>query len=90
VFYFINIKVNYMPQSSVSTKGQITLPLTYRKKYGINPKDLVTIEDNGEAIIIRKAKNFLAMEGILGTASTVVKERAAAMEGAAKHSRGDD
>jgi AbrB family looped-hinge helix DNA binding protein len=79
-----------MPQSAVSPKGQITLPLAYRKKYGINPKDLVTIEDNGEAIIIRKAKNFLVMEGILGAASTVAEERAAAMEGAAKHSLEDE
>jgi AbrB family looped-hinge helix DNA binding protein len=82
--------VKDMPQSSVSIKGQITLPLTYRKKYGINPKDLVTIEDNGEAIIIRKAKNFLAMEGMLGAASTVAEERAAAIEGAALHSLGDE
>lgn len=78
-----------MPQSAVSTKGQITLPLAYRKKYGINPKDLVTIEDTGEAIIIRKARNFLKMEGMLGAASTAAEERAAAMEGAASHSLGD-
>ena len=70
-FYRFKKEVNVMPQSAVSAKGQITLPLAYRKKYGINSKDLVTIEDSGEAIIIRKARNFLAMEGILGAASTV-------------------
>jgi bifunctional DNA-binding transcriptional regulator/antitoxin component of YhaV-PrlF toxin-antitoxin module len=79
-----------MPQSAVSIKGQITLPLAYRKKYDINPKDFVTIEDTGEAIIIRKARNFLEMEGMLGAASTVAEERTAAMEGAARHSLGDE
>jgi bifunctional DNA-binding transcriptional regulator/antitoxin component of YhaV-PrlF toxin-antitoxin module len=89
-FYQVKKEVNAMPQSAVSTKGQITLPLAYRKKYDINPKDLVTIEDTGEAIIIRKARNFLAMEGMLGATSTVAEERAAAMEGATRHSLGNE
>ncbi|MCK7467158.1 MAG: AbrB/MazE/SpoVT family DNA-binding domain-containing protein [Desulfosudis oleivorans] len=29
----------------MNVKGQVTLPLSIRKKYGIKPKDIVTIED---------------------------------------------
>jgi AbrB family looped-hinge helix DNA binding protein len=79
-----------MARSSVNVKGQVTLPLEFRKKYGIHPKDLVTIIDTGDAIVIRKAKNFLELEGVLGKAGSAEDERNAAMEGAARHTKGED
>jgi len=79
-----------MPQSSVTAKGQITLPLAFRRKYDIHPKDLVTIEDTGSTIVIRKTKSIFELEGILGSASSVNEERESAMDGATLHALGDD
>jgi AbrB family looped-hinge helix DNA binding protein len=79
-----------MARSSVNVKGQVTLPLAYRKKYGIHPKDIVTITDTGDAIVIRKAKSLFELEGILGKVGSSDNERKAAMEGAARHTKGED
>lgn len=79
-----------MAQSSVNVKGQVTLPLSIRKKYGIKPKDIVTIEDVGDAIVIHKAKSIFAFGGAFGKAAPEDQERKAAMEGAARHAQGED
>lgn len=79
-----------MAQSSVNVKGQVTLPQSLRKKYGIKPKDIVTIEDAGDAIVIHKAKNIMEFEGAFGKAASVDQERKAAMVGAARRVTGDD
>lgn len=86
----LNTKDQIMARSSVNVKGQVTLPLAYRKKYGIHPKDIVTITDTGDALVIRKAKDIFELEGTLGKASSAENERKAAMEGAARHSKGED
>jgi AbrB family looped-hinge helix DNA binding protein len=78
-----------MPQSYVNVKGQITLPKAYRKKYGIHPKDIVTITDAGDALVIRKARSFFDLEGSLGKAYSQDEERKAAMEGAARRATGE-
>lgn len=78
-----------MPQSSVNVKGQITLPKAYRKKYGINPKDVVTITDTGDALVIRKAKSIFEFKGFAGKAKSQEEEREAAMEGASQHALDD-
>jgi AbrB family looped-hinge helix DNA binding protein len=48
-------------QSSISPKGQITLPQDTRKKLGLNPKDVVTIRvfDDGNVAVIPKKASFL-------------------------------
>jgi AbrB family looped-hinge helix DNA binding protein len=79
-----------MPQSSVNVKGQITLPMAYRKKFGIHPKDIVTITNTADAIVVRKAKSIFEFEGALGAAGSLEDERAAAMEAAARHTLGED
>lgn len=79
-----------MPQSSVNIKGQITLPQAYRKQFGIHPKDIVTITNTADAIIVRKAKNLFELEGALGTAGSSEDERTAAMEASARHTLGED
>ena len=79
-----------MAQSSVNVKGQITLPLSLRKKYGIKPKDIVTIDDAGDAIVIHKAKNIFEFEGAFGKAAPADQERKSAMVGAARRAAGDD
>lgn len=45
--------------SSVSPKGQITLPSDVRRSLGIKPRDQVTIEVEGEVVRISVAKSRL-------------------------------
>lgn len=47
-------------ESSVSPKGQITLPLSIRKKLGIKPKDKVSILLKGHNIHVQKSQRSLA------------------------------
>ncbi len=59
-----------MPQleffSSVSPKGQITIPLELRKRLGIKPKDRVAFRVIDEQVTIAPAENaFLAAGGSL-------------------------
>jgi AbrB family looped-hinge helix DNA binding protein len=48
-------------ESSISPKGQITLPQDTRKKLGLNPKDRVTIRmyEDGEVAVLPKKTSFL-------------------------------
>ncbi|HEV7214129.1 MAG TPA: AbrB/MazE/SpoVT family DNA-binding domain-containing protein [Chloroflexota bacterium] len=46
--------------SSVSQKGQITLPTALRRQLGIKPKDRVTLRLDGDAIRVRPATYTLA------------------------------
>lgn len=79
-----------MPLSAVNVKGQVTLPLPMRIKYGINPKDRVLVEDTGESIVIRKAPNIFDLKGTLGKALSPEKEREAAIDAATRHVMGKD
>ena len=66
-----------MSLSTVSSKGQITLPAEARRKVGIHPKDKVLIEVAGDGILIRRAPDFAAFCGFLGKARTAEQERRA-------------
>jgi AbrB family looped-hinge helix DNA binding protein len=52
-----------MSLSTVSSKGQITLPLKIRKAFGINPKDKVRIIIREHEIIIKPFKSFRLLRG---------------------------
>jgi antitoxin PrlF len=45
--------------SSVSTKGQITLPAEIRKRLGIKPRDKVALTIEAEALIVKPAQSAL-------------------------------
>jgi AbrB family looped-hinge helix DNA binding protein len=45
--------------SSVSPKGQITLPVAVRKRLGIKPKDKVSIRLEGDRVVVEVAKTGL-------------------------------
>ncbi|HTE83329.1 MAG TPA: AbrB/MazE/SpoVT family DNA-binding domain-containing protein [Dehalococcoidia bacterium] len=49
-------------RSSLSPKGQITLPAEVRRRLGLRPKDMIAIEVQGDLVTIRPAENdsFLA------------------------------
>jgi len=77
-----------MPISTVSAKGQITLPAKLRKKFGLRPNDRVVVESTGEGILIRSAGDFFELEGFLGKGLPRDEEQARMMKGIAAHFRG--
>jgi len=77
-----------MTISTISAKGQITLPARLRRKLGIKPHGRVTVELADDAIVIRPATDFFALEGFLGKALAAEEERDYARKAAADRSRG--
>jgi AbrB family looped-hinge helix DNA binding protein len=77
-----------MPISVISAKGQITLPVKLRKKFGLRPNDRVVVESTGEGILIRSAGDFFELDGFLGKGLPRGEERARMMNGIASHLRG--
>lgn len=58
-------------RSSISPKGQITLPASFRRQMGLRPKDrvLIELEDDG-TISVRPASGLLRHYGIAGRLKT--------------------
>lgn len=56
-----------MATASITSKGQITLPIEVRKKLGLKPGDKVRFieNENGEYILKPKTGSIMDMEGIL-------------------------
>lgn len=77
-----------MVTATVSSKGQITLPASMRKKLGIGVSEKVVLESQGNAIVIRKAKDFFKYEGFAGKALFTEEERGRMAKGAADHVKG--
>jgi AbrB family looped-hinge helix DNA binding protein len=50
---------------TVSTKGQITIPLSLRKKYGIRAGDKLFPEVHENGFFVKKPKDIFALEGFL-------------------------
>ncbi len=48
----------------VSRKGQITIPVSLRRKYGIKEGMKVTVEDSGSTIILKVVPKFEDMIGV--------------------------
>jgi AbrB family looped-hinge helix DNA binding protein len=76
-----------MPVSTVSAKGQLTLPAQVRRKLRIQPNDRVTIEVVGDAIVVKRAPDFFALKGFLGKALLAVEERDHMRRGVAAHAK---
>ncbi len=73
-----------MSIATVSSKGQITLPVRARQKLGIRVHDRVEIEVRGDAILVRSLPDFFALEGFLGPAKAPETERRAMERGASE------
>jgi AbrB family looped-hinge helix DNA binding protein len=50
---------------TVSSKGQITIPLFFREKYGIQAGDKLFPEPREDGFFIKKPKDIFALEGFL-------------------------
>ncbi|MBU2548698.1 MAG: AbrB/MazE/SpoVT family DNA-binding domain-containing protein [Proteobacteria bacterium] len=77
-----------MAISTVSTKGQITLPAEMRRKLGVKPQDRIILEMEGDAILITKAHDFFELEGFLGPAKPPEEERDQMQRAVARHRAG--
>lgn len=53
-----------MNLSTVSSKGQITLPSAMRRKLGIKPETKVEIELQEDAIVVRPLRSISDLRGI--------------------------
>ena len=49
----------------VSTKGQVTIPLSLREKYGIQTGDRLFPELHENGFFVKKPKDIFALEGFL-------------------------
>ncbi len=78
-----------MSVSTISSKGQITLPADIRKKLGMKPHDRVFVESTDEAIIIRSAKNLFDLKGFAGPAKSPDEEQKKMTEAIANHQAGE-
>jgi AbrB family looped-hinge helix DNA binding protein len=75
-----------MTITSISTKGQVTLPARLRKKLGLKPRDRVLVEIREGAIVISPAPDFFEkFEGYLGKAVPREEEQRLMVEGVAAH-----
>lgn len=50
---------------TVSTKGQITIPIAVREKYGIKPGDKIFGEMTEHGFMLRKPIDFFSLRGCL-------------------------
>jgi len=76
-----------MPISTISTKGQVTLPARMRRRLGLRPNDRVLIQEADDAILIKRAADFFELEGFLGQPLPEAEERRRMMEEAAAHTK---
>jgi AbrB family looped-hinge helix DNA binding protein len=77
-----------MPVSTVSSKGQITLPAQVRRKLRIKPNDRVTIDAVDDAIVIKRAPDLFELKGFLGKAIPERQERERMRRAVAAHLKG--
>jgi AbrB family looped-hinge helix DNA binding protein len=77
-----------MPISTVSAKGQITLPVRFRERLKIKANDRVSIEFQNEAIVIKRAADFFELKGFLGRALPEAFEKQEKNKAVSRHMKG--
>jgi len=66
-----------MPFSTISSKGQLTLPAEARRALGIRAGDRVLVRVQDGVIVIAPVLEFLGLKGTLGPARSPEEEREA-------------
>jgi AbrB family looped-hinge helix DNA binding protein len=77
-----------MPVSTISVKGQITLPISFRRKLGIKPHDRIVIELEDKAIVVKPAPDLFQFEGVVGKALPREEEERRMRKAVAAHVKG--
>lgn len=54
-----------MTTIKVSEKGQVTLPIDMRRKYGLSGGAVVEVEEHEEGLLLRRVKSVRELKGIL-------------------------
>lgn len=66
--------------STVTSKGQVTIPVSIRKKYGIGANDRVDFITEGDRIILIPVKTLRDFRGSVTGSGTLDEERQAAKD----------
>ena len=79
-----------MLTSSVTTKGQVTIPIELREKLGIKPGDRVGFVTEGERVLLQRQET--AVEAVFGLikakkGATLAQMDAAVTAGRGRHAR---
>jgi len=74
-----------MATTSISTKGQVAIPIGLRRKLGLKPRNRVQVELRDQSIVISRAPDFFALAGFLGKALSPEEEKRRMKQGAAAH-----
>ncbi len=64
-----------MPYSKITSKGQMTIPVDARKKYGLEDGSIVMVEETEKGILLKRAPDIVTSAGALsefGHATDVV------------------
>ncbi|MGB5233062.1 MAG: AbrB/MazE/SpoVT family DNA-binding domain-containing protein [Desulfoprunum sp.] len=66
--------------STVTTKGQVTIPVSIRKKYGIKTNDKIDFITEGDRIILVPVKTLRDFRGAVAGPGNMDEERQTAKE----------
>jgi AbrB family looped-hinge helix DNA binding protein len=72
-----------MGEHQVTRKGQVTIPIELREKYGLDEGSRVTFEDADDCIVLRKSVGFLDLIGS-GARHSTLEEMNRRLEGMRK------
>ena len=65
-----------MISTSITQKGQVTIPISIRKKLGLKTGQKVAFTDRGKDVVIEPIPNFLDLMGSLKTKKKYDKRKA--------------
>lgn len=54
-----------MPYSKITSKGQMTIPVDARRKYGLEDGAMVMVEETKEGLLLKRAPDIVASAGTL-------------------------
>ena len=77
-----------MVLATVSSKGQITLPVRARRALGIRQHGRVSVEVRKDELVIKSAPDLLALKGFAGKALAPEREQAALATAVCAHVSG--
>lgn len=66
--------------STITTKGQITIPVSIRKKFGLSPNDKIDFITEGDKIMLIPVKTLRDFRGSVTGKGTPDKERQTAKD----------
>jgi antitoxin PrlF len=70
--------------STITTKGQVTIPVSIRKKHGLCANDRVDFITEGDRILLIPVKTLRDFRGSVSGAGDLDKERQAAKDAVAR------